>query len=285
MERTLADGTLGRVSGAAPGTAAAAQRQESRKLRILEVHATREPLPVLEIGSRLRQAREGLGLRLADVEAATRIRTRYLAALEDERFDELPDGYARSFLRSYAASLALDADQLVAEYDGRVAPPGPPAPVLPRVRRRHLWRPSRPAALLLAGALALLGLLVAGKLGSSGGTPPAPSLTGPPPARKAVSSARARPRPASPVARRPRVVLRASGGDCWVAVRLGSESGPLLYEHLLGPGQAVSFARAPLWMRVGAPGSLVLTVDGRRTPLPAAGPVNVLVARSGVRPA
>src|SRR2546430_6317724 len=45
---------------------------------------------VVEIGSALRTARERLGLGLAEVERETHIRGRYLAALEDERFELLP---------------------------------------------------------------------------------------------------------------------------------------------------------------------------------------------------
>jgi RodZ C-terminal domain len=86
------------------------------------------------------------------------------------------------------------------------------------------------------------------------------------------------------VDRHRRLVLRASRGDCWIAVRLGSAGGSLLYENLLRPGQAVSFERMPLWVRVGAPANLVLIVDGRRlTPLSGYGPVNVVVGPSGIR--
>jgi len=51
---------------------------------------------VFEIGSRLREARERHGLELADVERETRIRARWLRALEEERFDLLPDRAAAS---------------------------------------------------------------------------------------------------------------------------------------------------------------------------------------------
>src|SRR5438128_1873704 len=63
---------------------------------------------MLEIGIGLRQTRESRGLVLADAEAETRIRARYLAALEEEQFEALPEGYARTFLRSYANYLGLD---------------------------------------------------------------------------------------------------------------------------------------------------------------------------------
>jgi cytoskeleton protein RodZ len=243
---------------------------------------------VSEIGSSLGRAREERGLKLADAAAATRIRVSYLAALEEDRFDEVPAGYARAFLRTYAAYLDLDAERLVDEYASHF-PPRQAISASPRSRRRRDWAPRRAAILLLlAGVVALLALLVAGELGSGSrkGTPE-PSGPSPKPARPVIASSNAAPaqRPRK-VERRPRIVLRASGGDCWIAVRLGSAEGPVLYENLLRPGQAVSFVRMPLWVRVGAPTNLVLTVDGRRlTPIAGYGPVNVLVGTSGIRTA
>jgi cytoskeleton protein RodZ len=238
---------------------------------------------VSEIGSSLGRAREERGLKLADAAAATRIRISYLAALEEERFDELPAGYAAAFLRTYAAYLNLDAERLADEYGSRF-PPSQPAPPRPPSRRRRHWGPRRAAILLLAGVVGLLALLVAGELGSHKNTPELPTPS-PKAARPVVSPPRTAHAPRAQKVERPqRIVLRASSGDCWVAVRLGSAEGPLLYEHLLQPGQAVSFVRRPLWVRVGAPANLALTVAGRRlAPLAGSGPINVVVGPSGVR--
>jgi transcriptional regulator with XRE-family HTH domain len=240
---------------------------------------------VFEIGSTLRRARDGHGLELADVEAATRIRARYLAELEEEHFDDLPDGYARTFLRSYAGYLGLDAQRLVDEYDMRF-PPKEPARARRPARGRRDWTPSWAVVVLLAGGVAVLALLVAGQFGS-GSRKRTPELSGlrAPPARPVVASpGRTRaPRPRR-VEGRPRVVLRALRGDCWIAVRLESEGGRLLYENLLRPGQAVSFVRLPLWVRIGAPVNLVLTLDGRRLrAFTRSGPLNVVVGKSGIR--
>jgi cytoskeleton protein RodZ len=60
--------------------------------------------------------RSSPGVELAQVDADTHIRTRYLKALEDERFDLLPGAaYARGLLRTYADHLELDADLFVDE--------------------------------------------------------------------------------------------------------------------------------------------------------------------------
>lgn len=60
------------------------------------------------IGVRLREARMRQGLDLADCAAATRIRERYLIAIEDGRFEALPDpAYVNGFVRAYAAHLGV----------------------------------------------------------------------------------------------------------------------------------------------------------------------------------
>jgi hypothetical protein len=208
----------------------------------------------------------------------------YLAALEEERFDELPPGYAGSFLRTYASYLDLDPERLVDEYRARF-PSKRPIPARRPTRDRRVWVPPRAAILLLAGVVALLAVLVAGEVGSRKGTPDL-QTPGPRPPRHLVASSSTahvlHPRKAE--RQRRRIVLRASAGECWIAVRFGSEGGPLLYEHLLRRGEAVSFVRMPLWVRVGAPENLVLTVDGRRLARPAGyGPVNVVVGPGGIR--
>ena len=167
---------------------------------------------MFEIGSSLERAREERGFELADAEAATRIRARYLVALEEERFDDLPDGYARAFLRSYASYLWLDAQRLVDEYDARFPPERPVSARRPPRRRRE-WASPRAAVLLLAGALALVALLVAGHLGSGKRIPALPDgqpAAGPPrhrlvgPDASAASSAHA----AASAGRAPRLTRR-----------------------------------------------------------------------------
>jgi cytoskeleton protein RodZ len=69
-----------------------------------------------DIGAILREAREEQGLTITEVEARTRIRARFLTALENNDFEAL-DGavYTRGFLRNYAIFLGLDPEPLLAE--------------------------------------------------------------------------------------------------------------------------------------------------------------------------
>lgn len=76
-----------------------------------------------ELGDLLRRSREELGLTLEDVQAITCIQRRYLEALEQEHFEELPDHVVgRGFLRSYASVLKLDPEVLVGIFEGLTRP-------------------------------------------------------------------------------------------------------------------------------------------------------------------
>jgi cytoskeleton protein RodZ len=75
---------------------------------------------MFEIGSTLRQARDRRHLGLDQAEAETKVRARYLRALEDEDFDLLPGPtYVKGFLRTYAEYLGLDGQLFVDEYNSR----------------------------------------------------------------------------------------------------------------------------------------------------------------------
>jgi hypothetical protein len=99
------------------------------------------------IGETLREARLRRKVEIAEVETATKIRAKYLRALENEEFERLPGStYARTFLRTYAEYLGLDPHLLVEEYRVRHEPApdeeAPPlAPPPPRRRRPEAARP------------------------------------------------------------------------------------------------------------------------------------------------
>ena len=100
------------------------------------------------IGDRLREARMRQGLDLSEVETATEIRAKYLRAMENDEFSMLPGStYVKSFLRTYAEYLGLDAQLLVEEFraqheprgEGEIASFAPPGsrPRAPRERRGY----------------------------------------------------------------------------------------------------------------------------------------------------
>ena len=159
------------------------------------------------IGERLREARIRQGRDITEVEAATKIRAKYLRALENDEFAMLPGNtYVKSFLRTYAEYLGLDAHLLVEEFRAQHEPRGeeevpsfaPPTPARPPHERR-MPGPGMaisPGVLLAGGVLAVLVLLAIIGLasGGGGGKKKAASHTG----RTKTSTTAQRPRPATP---------------------------------------------------------------------------------------
>jgi cytoskeleton protein RodZ len=76
-----------------------------------------ERMPPTPFGERLKRERELRGVSLVEVSVATRINTKYLEALENEQWDQLPRGmFTRGFIRTIARYLGLNEDGLISEY-------------------------------------------------------------------------------------------------------------------------------------------------------------------------
>ena len=75
------------------------------------------------VGEILRSTREAKGLTLAEAEQGTKIRQKYIAALEDDNLSALPGPiYARGFIRNYAAFLELDVNDILDQFDEQRVP-------------------------------------------------------------------------------------------------------------------------------------------------------------------
>ena len=235
---------------------------------------------MFEIGSSLRAARERQQLKLSDVEQATRIRTKYLAALEDERFDVLPGAaYAKGFLRTYADFLGLDGPRFVDEFNERFAPEEVPEAAPPvRVRRPRRLLDARLVVIPLAVGIGLF----TWRLTSGGGGHEHARHATPPPRTAATTTGAVRASTKTSQRQVARIVLVAARGACWLSVRLGSETGRPIYERMLEPGQTARFVGTRFWMRVGAPWNVDATLNGTRAQLPAS-TGNVVVTASGLQ--
>ncbi|WP_159721507.1 helix-turn-helix domain-containing protein [Enterococcus sp. CSURQ0835] len=74
----------------------------------------------INIGETLREARKKKNISLDELQQKTKIQKRYLAAIEENDFSELPSKfYARNFIRQYAAAVGVDGQPLVDVYDGK----------------------------------------------------------------------------------------------------------------------------------------------------------------------
>jgi cytoskeletal protein RodZ len=113
-------------------------------------------------GEHLRREREMRGVSLEEISAATRIGTRFLQAIENDQWDQLPGGvFNRGFIRSIARFLGLDEDSLVAEYALGNHGKGDAAKIAERpVDIPRNWHPAAIAVAVAFVVLALAGLVV-----------------------------------------------------------------------------------------------------------------------------
>jgi cytoskeleton protein RodZ len=133
-----------------------------------------------EIGETLRQARMRARIDVSEIEAKTKIRAKYLRALENEEWGLLPgQTFVKSFLRTYAEALGLDAKALVEEYRLSHETPNESAlePIVSSPQRsrsrapgagRSPSGPSRAYIALVGVVVLVIALLIVGLLSGGG---------------------------------------------------------------------------------------------------------------------
>lgn len=246
---------------------------------------------MFEIGNTLREARLRRGLDILDCEAETKIRAKYLRAMEEEQFDLMPSPtYVRGFLRTYADFLDLDGRLVLDEYESRFGayslsaegggrpprsdaaaprrPSEPPRRGRPRKRRRTelqlLW--------LAIGGVMAVALIIWLGVGQSDTTTPAPQVaTSAPttPTTPAVSEPDTAATEAPVLPKRTKIVLAGTGvNGCWVQVRSRNADGRIVFEQILTPGTSKTFRVAEgIWVNASNPAELSVTVGGKATDL------------------
>jgi cytoskeleton protein RodZ len=222
---------------------------------------------VFEIGNSLREARLRQGLDFPEIEQATKIRGKYLRALEEEQFDVLPaQTYVKGFLRSYADHLGLDGQLYVDEFNSRYVrgefedeeEQRPLRPRVPGPRRGSALQSK--AVMLTVAAIAgvTVFVFVAARWGGSGDKPVI-----------AVNTPKQKKKPPpKPMAK---LVASAVNGGSYVAVYRGSRTGRPIYEGTLEAGRRHRFVGRHLWVYVFAPANLRLRLNGRPRVVPGQG--------------
>jgi cytoskeleton protein RodZ len=238
---------------------------------------------VFEIGNSLREARVRQSLDFPELEQATKIRGKYLRALEQEEFEQLPGPtYVKGFLRSYADYLGLDGQLYVDEYNSRFLVGEDETPARPRrssARRPEQRRIESNVVLLALAGIALVTLLVfvAWKFGGSSGKQAIPNPRANVPKHKKTAPARKPHRSAARPAKA-HLVLTASTGDCWLEVHKGGANGKMVYAGTLQPGsRPLHFTAKRLWIIAGAPQNLTVKLNGALRAFPRGDPSIVLV--------
>ncbi len=248
---------------------------------------------MFEIGSSLREARERRNLSYGQVEAETAIRTRYIRALEDEDFHILPGPtYTKGFLRAYAEYLGLDGQPFVDEFNSRHHDPRgaiehTPIASRPRSRppqRRRHRRESNLIMIALAAIVAVSFLIVlalrfppqqTANYNTNTGTQKTHSSTlgGGTTSGSTQQATTGHSRPQF------QVVLTLSAST-WVKATIGTAHGPGVTAEGMDLGAAgltvdasthptITFSsRKPVFLALGAPGNVALSINGRQVALP-----------------
>lgn len=247
---------------------------------------------MFEIGNGLREARIRKGLDLKEAEDATKIRCKYLQALEDDDFEVIPGpAFVKGFMRTYAAFLGLDADLLLDEYRSRYEPTQEAHPVArrPMSDSRHRG-PRRQSNLVLVGVVALvLLLLIAWWARGDDDT----SATLDPVAVEPSSTTTLATVPQTVVSEEEdgasegdgttaedettttlpegQLVLEvtAARGRCWLLVKEETADGRILYSGTLETGDTVRLDEAgAYWVNVGSPSSIDVSLNGAPADVP-----------------
>jgi hypothetical protein len=221
---------------------------------------------MFEIGNSLREARERQGLDYPQVELATKIRAKYIKALEDEHFELLPSGtYIKGFLRSYSEYLGLDGQLYVDEYNSRFIADG--MEEAPRERRQPRIQQQRGHE----GRMVLLGLLgiavvtalviVAWKFG--GGDSPSSTPT-------VVTHA---PKPPAPNG------LQFVGlkKGTYLEIRRRGATGPVVFQGTLKRGDKEFLVGRSFWLSIRHPSGVRFKLAGKPVSLPARRNLKVVV--------
>ena len=243
---------------------------------------------MFEIGNSLREARLRQNLDFPRVEEGTKIRGKYIQALEAEHFEVLPgDTYVKGFLRTYAEYLGLDGQLYVDEYNSRFASMEEPlTSSTPPTRPRHRVSESNFVVVALAAIVAVTVLVVVA-FGFGDGTPSDPTVggVGGTTSESVPTETGTKSQPtgdAKPSPKLARLLVRATGGDCWMVVKAGGSQGEVLYSGTLEEGQGQRFVRKKLWLQLGAPEALTMKLNGKAArELSGAG--TFLVTPKGVR--
>jgi cytoskeleton protein RodZ len=236
-----------------------------------------------QIGETLREARMRAKIDISEVEAETKIRAKYLRALENEDWALMPGGtFVRSFLRTYAEYLGLDAKMLVEEYKLRhqalseldmapISPPGAQSRQLQPPRISRGWV----VGLSVAGLLVLL--IVLGSIGSSGRNDKAGV------ASQRTSTVKPAPAPAVAPPVPTTVRLQLIPLDEVYVCLVDARGRRLIDGQILGPDKTPTYTGRRFQLLFGH-GPEQMKVNGRRQSVPASSdPIGYEVAPSGRR--
>lgn len=214
----------------------------------------------MDVGRKLKEARISLGYTLDEIEEQTKIRKKYLQALEEERFGDLPGRvYAKAFLRTYARFLNLDAEELATQFD-QALPLGRSEPV--EIKHSPVARQARYANYIVVLCI-IAGLLIFNAVYRALGGPDdsAPHLNETSPPRQVVEEPKQKPGNVPQETRGINLRLDVTGDACWAQVLV---DGQPAFEGLLTTGDVQVFeGKERVWLKLGNAGAVRIQLNGK----------------------
>lgn len=235
----------------------------------------------MDIGNTLKQARLLKGYTLADAEEATKIRARYLEALENEEFNVLPGRvYVIAFLRNYARYLGLNDDELVQQYKQMINTEVVSEETAtqaqdsleekpsrrPRERRRRRKPNYLPILLIVAVLAIVFAATLAYKVWSPGDVPKEPKVVErneqpkPAPEQSEPTPAAEENKPEPQVQQGVEIVLNVTEANCWVSVDV---DGQAAFAGTITSGDVKTFSgKEKIKVRLGDAGAVEVKYNG-----------------------
>lgn len=224
------------------------------------------------LGGRFRAAREARGLSLSDVAEQIRIRSVYLAAIEDENWNAIgAPVYVRGFLRTYARFLGIDPEEAVAAFNGTQPatasavglPATPPTAAEPAARRGSalVWGAAAVAVLLIAFVVYNELTMRRGQTTTAGPVGGGAVATATPTQGVSVPSGSAKlVKPSPAIASGANTLALVFSAPSWLRVTV---DGSVSMEGTFPAGTTKSFHGKSALVRLGNAGGVEIFVDGK----------------------
>ncbi len=222
------------------------------------------------IGEVLSDSRRNIGKSIKDVEKATKIRSKYIEALENDDFSQIPgDIYVKGFIRTYSDYLGLDSEILVKQYRLEHHPVAQPEPAAarptvtlgPKSRRRGGRVAVIGAAVSGVFIVLLLWGMLIGRRPAGVQVRSAGELAGPAAGTRKIKTAAKSQSGAAVADEWLTVTVHAASQPCWL--RAVGDRRHMLFEQVLRAGETRTWAaRRTIQLEAGNPSGLMVWVDG-----------------------
>lgn len=256
------------------------------------------------LGEMLKRTRMEKGISIEELQETTKIRRRYIEAIEEDQLDALPGTfYARAFVKNIAEVLGLNPHQVLSQYESQLPKSDPQVQETVRPRRQRTKLPSATAGRWLTRSIGWLFILLMLSLGYylivqsvSDSSPPEDSIEGGVNSEAGEDTAQPPPPPPKPPpAPTPppvEVVYKQSGkvkkyaadfytvnnakelvitlkatADCWFSLQKKDANGAVIESLTLKAGQSRTWnLQEGVWLLLGNPRGVELTVNGYPIP-------------------